>query len=99
MKKSASTTRRDFIKQSAIAGSALILPLPGMENDLMANERPAKKDLNVFLFSKHLQFLDYNSMSEVTAEMGFNGLDLTVRPKGHVLPERVADDLPKAVTQ
>jgi sugar phosphate isomerase/epimerase len=29
--------------------------------------------------------------------MGFDGIDLTVRPKGHVLPERVADDLPRAV--
>ena len=36
-------------------------------------------------------------MSEAAAEMGFNGLDLTLRPKGHVLPERVVDDLPKAV--
>lgn len=36
-------------------------------------------------------------MSEAAAEMGFDGLDLTVRPKGHVLPERANDDLPKAV--
>jgi len=27
-------------------------------------------------------------------EMGFDGLDLTVRPKGHVLPEQVVDKLP-----
>jgi sugar phosphate isomerase/epimerase len=31
------------------------------------------------------------------AELGYDGIDLTVRPAGHVLPERVADDLPKAV--
>ena len=54
--------------------------------------------MNVSLFSKHLQFLDYSEMAEAAAEMGFDGLDLTVRPKGHVLPERVADDLPKLVT-
>ena len=36
-------------------------------------------------------------MSEAAAEMGFDGLDLTVRPEGHVLPERVVDDLPKVV--
>jgi len=29
--------------------------------------------------------------------MGFDGIDLTVRPEGHVLPERVETDLPKAV--
>jgi len=28
--------------------------------------------------------------------MGFDGVDLTVRPKGHVLPENVLTDLPKA---
>ena len=40
---------------------------------------------------------DYNEMSKVVAEMGFDGVDLTVRPQGHVLPERVEADLPKAV--
>jgi sugar phosphate isomerase/epimerase len=29
--------------------------------------------------------------------MGFDGIDLTVRPDGHVLPEKVENDLPKAV--
>ncbi|MDO6761178.1 TIM barrel protein [Tamlana sp. 2_MG-2023] len=56
------------------------------------SERP--KDLNISIFSKHLKFLDYNSMSEAVAEMGFNGIDLTLRSGGHVLPERVQDDLP-----
>jgi len=34
-------------------------------------------------------------MAEAVAEMGFDGIDLTVRPDGHVKPERVEDDLPK----
>ena len=53
--------------------------------------------LKVHIFSKHLQFLNYQDMAEAAAEIGFDGVDLTVRPKGHVLPERVEDDLPKAV--
>src|SRR3546814_1304052 len=36
-------------------------------------------------------------MADAAAEIGFDGVDLTVRPKGHVLPERVAEDLPRAV--
>ncbi len=36
-------------------------------------------------------------MAEAAAEIGFDGVDLTVRPKGHVLPERVENDLPKVV--
>lgn len=36
-------------------------------------------------------------MSDAAANLGFNGLDLTVRRKGHVLPENVEQDLPIAV--
>lgn len=53
--------------------------------------------LKVYVFSKHLQFLNYKDMADAAAEIGFDGVDLTVRPKGHVLPERVKDDLPRAV--
>ena len=51
----------------------------------------------ISIFSKHLQWLDYKEMAKVVAELGFDGVDLTVRPQGHVLPERVEEDLPKAV--
>lgn len=36
-------------------------------------------------------------MADAAAEIGFDGVDLTVRPKGHILPERVETDLPKAI--
>jgi len=55
-------------------------------------------NLDVSIFSKHLQFLDYKETGAMAAELGFDGVDLTVRPKGHVLPKNVAVDLPKAVT-
>ena len=61
----------------------------------LAND--AGKVQQICIFSKHLQWLDYAGMAETAAEIGFDGLDLTVRPGGHVLPERVEDDLPKAV--
>lgn len=51
----------------------------------------------IHIFSKHLQFLNYDAMAEMARELGFDGVDLTVRPNGHVVPERVEDDLPKAV--
>lgn len=57
----------------------------------------AASDFDIHLFSKHLQWLDYEGMSKVAKEIGFDGLDLTVRKKGHVLPENVERDLPKAV--
>lgn len=51
------------------------------------------------LFSKHLPALGWKDLGRVVREIGFDGVDLTVRPKGHVLPERAAEDLPRAVEQ
>jgi hypothetical protein len=48
------------------------------------------------IFSKHMAQLGYTELGRTAKQMGFDGVDLTVRPKGHVLPERVADDLPRA---
>ena len=88
-------TRRNFTKLSAAAVGSI--PLMPFSNSLFPKAPTLDHTLNISLFSKHLQFLDYNDMAEAAAEIGFDGLDLTVRPKGHVLPERVAEDLPKAV--
>ncbi|MFD2914081.1 sugar phosphate isomerase/epimerase family protein [Psychroserpens luteus] len=88
-------SRREFTKLSTMGIASL--PLLSFQNELEKKIIVPQDQLNVHLFSKHLQFLNYNEMSAAAAEMGFNGLDLTVRRKGHVLPEHVIDDLPKAV--
>ena len=92
-----STSRRDFIKKTTLAASAL--PFLGFPLNFWAKEYGTEDHLSVNIFSKHLQFLDYKSTGEMAAEMGFSGVDLTVRPKGHVLPESVKVDLPKAVSE
>jgi L-ribulose-5-phosphate 3-epimerase len=48
-------------------------------------------------FSKHLPELKPGELGKWLHDAGFDGADLTVRPGGHVLPERVAQDLPGAV--
>ncbi|MCG2462398.1 sugar phosphate isomerase/epimerase [Flavobacteriaceae bacterium F89] len=88
-------SRRHFVKVSSTALGAV--PLLGFKSSLYPSLPAVDENISISLFSKHLQFLNYEDMSEAAAEMGFDGLDLTVRPKGHVLPERVVDDLPKAV--
>ncbi|RLJ67366.1 sugar phosphate isomerase/epimerase [Lacinutrix venerupis] len=88
-------TRRDFTKLSALGLASI--PLLSFTPTLTVKNFNAPKELDIHLFSKHLQFLDYDNMSAAAANMGFNGLDLTVRRKGHVLPENVISDLPKAV--
>lgn len=59
---------------------------------------PAVPDWTYCIFSKHLQWLDYRELGVVVSQLGFDGVDLTVRPTGHVLPERVRTDLPRAVS-
>lgn len=86
--------RRDFIKKASVATAGI-----SMLNfsTAFANNRTNDDKLSVSIFSKHLQFLDYKQTGKMANELGFSGVDLTVRPKGHVLPERVAVDLPKAI--
>jgi sugar phosphate isomerase/epimerase len=96
------TNRREFIIKSMgiTSGIPLILhpdqtlKFPG---DYRINQSSPAEAIPISVFSKHLQWLNYADMGLVAAEMGFDGIDLTVRTGGHVLPERVADDLPKAV--
>ena len=88
-----SQSRRSFLKKSLI--TAGFFPLL-QENFLSSFNNTSEDRLKVHIFSKHLQFLNYHEMAEAVAEMGFDGIDLTVRPDGHVRPERVESDLPKA---
>lgn len=86
-------SRREFIKLSSLALAAM--PVSNIANPLLPFTQPASDDLKIFIFSKSLQFLDYNDMCSAAKEIGFDGVDLTVRPKGHVLPENVEEQLPK----
>jgi len=56
-----------------------------------------KDEIKICIFSKQLQWLNFEDMANKVSEMGYDGIDLTVRANGHVLPERVEEDLPKAV--
>ncbi len=75
-------TRREFL--AAVPVAALAAP-------------PARGTLPISIFSKHLQWLDCSEAARFAKDIGFDGMDLTVRAGGHVLPERVEQDLPKAV--
>ena len=91
---SSNQSRRGFLKNSILTG--VFFPLIYKDLTSMVDTN-TDKSLKIYIFSKHLQFLNYQDMAEAAAEMGFDGVDLTVRPNGHVLPARVEEDLPKAV--
>ncbi len=63
----------------------------------VARARSAASKPPLCIFSKHLQQFGYDDLGKVSKEFGFDGVDLTVRPKGHVEPENVERDLPIAV--
>jgi sugar phosphate isomerase/epimerase len=86
--------RRNFLKNSVLTGA--LFPLLHAESFAITTSNIAAP-LKIHIFSKHLQFLNYRDMADAVAELGFDGIDLTVRPKGHVLPEKVEEDLPKAI--
>lgn len=92
-------SRRQFLQEMAALG--VVVPASTVPEGLFKHDYMFKGDGfkpgPVCVFSKHLQFLDYDEMAETAAEIGFDGVDIPVRPKGHVLPENVARDLPKAV--
>lgn len=72
----------------AILGAALL----GSQLPVTAAQPPLK----LAIFSKHLHWAGWDEMAAFAAEAGFDGIDLTVRPGGHVAPERAAADLPRA---
>jgi len=87
--------RRTFIKNTGFALCSF--PLLGLPSPLAGKRTGHSNGLEFYIFSKHLQFLDWGAAAEVAANLGFHGLDLTVRPGGHVSPERVTEQLPMAM--
>lgn len=87
--------RRQFLSAGAVAAAAI--PLTGLAARAPTATPAGGADFKLCVFSKHLQFLDYPAMAEAAAEAGFDGVDLAVRPGGHVVPERARTDLPAAV--
>ncbi len=89
-------SRRAFLEKSLFTSLAMGLPWAPASLGAPKHADDAA-DFPIHIFSKNLQWLDYNGMALAAAEMGFEGVDLTVRPGGHVEPARVEADLPKAV--
>jgi L-ribulose-5-phosphate 3-epimerase len=81
-------TRRDFLKSASSFAAA---------SAFQDASQPKSFTGDICFFSKHLPKLDATRLAETVKKLGFGGVDLTVRPGGHVLPERSAEDLPKAV--
>ena len=84
-------TRRRFLAHTG-ALSAL-----AVTNSQVFGVESSPPSFKLCAFEKFLQDLSYDELAEVIAELGFDGIEATVRKNGHVVPERVEEDLPKLV--
>ena len=95
------TSRRDFVIKSAMAAAGMtnIYKSAGEFNPgalKVLNSSAGNGTAQICFFSKNLPGLGYDELASVVADVGFDGIDLTVRKGGHVLPENVERDLPLA---
>ncbi len=84
--------RRRFLQTAAVATAATLLqqhkPL------LAATARPAWP---ICCFAKPLQHLSFDALADKIAEMGFQGIEATVRKGGQIEPKQAPKKLPQLV--
>lgn len=95
MKTETTLNRRDFVQQTTLATLAAAM-LPAVTS-IAAPMEGKKLQWKFCAFEKPLLFLNYDDTADVFAELGFDGIEAAVRPGGHVVSERVEEDLPKFV--
>lgn len=84
----------------ALAGAAL--PLAGTTGRAQSAAQPAPAapagPTVIHVFSKPMHQMSYADTAKLLAACGYGGIDYTVRTaQGHVLPEKVKEDLPRAI--
>ncbi len=91
MEQELSMNRRSFVASSvsAVAGLAM--------SNVCVAEQPKKARFEICAFEKFVQSLSYDELGSTMAELGFDGIEATVRKGGHIEPVQVEDELPKMV--
>lgn len=80
--------RRDFLATSALAATAAVFGAP------TASAAPAKR-FPIIGFTKPFQKFGYDETADTVALIGWEGIELPLRAKGQIEPERVEEELPK----
>lgn len=82
--------RRSFIRASVASGLFALAP-----GRLWATPPVDAKPNPICVFIKFLQSLSYDELADSVADIGFDGIEATVRRSGYIAPARAADELPK----
>ena len=83
-------TRSAFLKNASLLAGSLAIS----STSVLAAEKRANK---LCFFTKHLQGLSFDDIASLAVEMGVDGVESPIRPKGHIEPEKIEDELPKYV--
>lgn len=85
-------TRRQFTAKVTAATAALAIA----PSRLAAGDA-AEKRYRIIGFTKPFQRLSFDDTADTVAEIGWDGIECPVRPKGQIEPERAAEELPRLV--
>jgi sugar phosphate isomerase/epimerase len=84
--------RRHVLKTLAAAAASQLVaqqpPAPPPQNQRRAPQ--------IIAFSQNLSEIEYPELGDIVKQMGFDGVDLTIRPGGHVEPRLANVDLVRA---
>src|SRR5688572_33323798 len=84
-----SFNRRNFIITSAATLSGTLTPF--------AQDSRADRRFDLIGFIKPLQKLSYTEIADISAEIGWHGIECPVRKGGTIEPPAVEDELPKLI--
>ena len=94
--------RRQALKTLAAAAATQLAaqtplqPPAATPNPQNGNPQTQRRAPMVILFSQNLAQIEYPELGDIVKQMGFDGVDLTVRPGGHVEPRLANVDLVRA---
>lgn len=88
--------RRNFLRK----GGAALVGGAGMAGLAQADHHGKKKKVKwpVVAFEKVIQTMPYDRMGEELAEMGFNGIEATIRKGGHIEQKNAEKEVPGMVS-
>jgi len=90
--KSSYMTRRQFAATTVAGAVASVAFPPGI---LAQGE--GERRFKIIGFTKPFQNLNFNDTADTVAEIGWDGIECPVRPKGQIEPERAPEELPRLV--
>jgi sugar phosphate isomerase/epimerase len=92
-------SRRSFITTCAAVSSAWAVSArpTGSEPTTTRGGSTGTFGSRIHVFAKPFHAYSYEETADLLAQAGYQGIDFTVRPGGHVEPDRVREDLPRAV--